>query len=77
MTSQLNVASLHRLTLVIDVLGSFLYLLSMGVCTKLHGQTSSRLVQELNACIVPPGESMVLSDIFSNAPVFALWVMDD
>ena len=37
-------------TWVIGVLGLFLDMLSMGVCTTTHWQTSGRLVQKLNAC---------------------------
>ena len=36
----------------IDVLGLFSDMLSMGVCTTRHWQTSGRLVQELNVCTV-------------------------
>ena len=36
----------------IDVLGLFVDMLSMGVCTTTHWQTSGRLVQELNVCTV-------------------------
>ena len=36
----------------IDVLDLFLDMVSMGVCTTRRWQTSSRLVQELNACTV-------------------------
>ena len=39
-------------TQVIDMIGSFFEMLSMGVCTTRHWQTSSRLVQELNVCTV-------------------------
>ena len=34
------------------MLGLFFNVLSMGVCTIMHWQTSSQLVQELNVCIV-------------------------
>ena len=37
---------------VIDVLGLFFDMLSMGECTTRHWQMSSRLVQELNDCTV-------------------------
>ena len=37
---------------VIGVLGLLFDLLSTGVCTTRHWQTSSRLVQELNVCTV-------------------------
>ena len=37
---------------VFDVLGLFLNLKSMVVCTTRHCQTSGRLVQELNVCTV-------------------------
>ena len=39
-------------TWVIDVLGLFVGISSMGVCTTRHWQTSGRLVQELNNCTV-------------------------
>ena len=42
-------------TRVVDVLGYFLDMLSKGVCTTRRWQTSARLVQELNVCIVPQG----------------------
>ena len=35
---------------VMDVLGSFFDMLSMGVCTTTHWHTSGRLVQNLNIC---------------------------
>ena len=38
---------------VIDVLGSFFDISSMGFYTTMHWQTSSRLVQELDVCTVP------------------------
>ena len=37
---------------IIDVFGLFFDMLSMGVCTTRHWQTSGRLVQELNVCTV-------------------------
>ena len=37
---------------VIDVLGPFFGIISLGVCTVRHWWTSDRLVQEFNACIV-------------------------
>ena len=37
---------------VIGVLGLFFDMLSMGVCTTKHCQTSGRLVQKLNVCTV-------------------------
>ena len=39
-------------TRVIDVLGLFFDMLSIGVCTTRHWPTSGRLVQELSACTV-------------------------
>ena len=39
-------------TWVLGVLGVFFDMLSMGVCTTRHCQTSGRLVQELNVCTV-------------------------
>ena len=39
-------------TWIIDVLGSFFDMLSMGVCTPRHWQTPGRLMQELNVCTV-------------------------
>ena len=41
-----------RVTWVVDVLGLLLDMLSMGVCTIRHWQTSCRLIQELNVCTV-------------------------
>ena len=40
-------------TWVIDVLGKFFDMLSMGFCTTRRCQTSGRLVQELSVCTVP------------------------
>ena len=37
-------------TWFIDVLGLFFDMLTMGVCTAGHWQTSGRLVQEINVC---------------------------
>ena len=37
---------------VIDVLGSFFDMLSMGFYTTMHWQTSGRLVQDLDVCTV-------------------------
>ena len=37
---------------VIGVFGICVYMLSVGVCTFSHGQTSGRLLQELNVCTV-------------------------
>ena len=39
-------------TWLIDVLGLFLDMLSMDVCTTRQWQTSGRLVQKLDACTV-------------------------
>ena len=39
-------------TCVIDAICLFFDMLSMGVCTTRHWQTSGRLVQELNVCTV-------------------------
>ena len=50
MTSQLNVFS-SQATWVIDVLGLFFDILSMGVLNR-HWHTSGRLVQEFNLCTV-------------------------
>ena len=38
-------------TWVIDVFGIFLDMLSMGICTTRHWETSGRLVQELNSVL--------------------------
>ena len=46
MIGQLNVALIRKQR------GLFFDMLSMGVCTTRHWQTSSRLVQELNVCTV-------------------------
>ena len=45
MTSQLNVGLISKLRG--DVLGLFFDMLSMGICTTRHWQTSGPLVQEL------------------------------
>ena len=39
-------------TWIIDVLDLFFHMLSMGVRTTRHWQTSGRLVQELHVCTV-------------------------
>ena len=39
-------------TWVIDMLGLFLVILSIGVCTTRYWQTSGQLVQEVNICTV-------------------------
>ena len=41
---------------VIDVLGLFLDMLSMGFYTTRHWQTSGRLMQELDVCTVEDDE---------------------
>ena len=41
-----------QVTWVIDVLGLFFDILSVGVCTTRYWQTSGGLVQELNVCTV-------------------------
>ena len=53
MTSTLDVALIHKaISRVIDELGLFSEISSMGVCTTRHWQTSGRLVQELNVFTV-------------------------
>ena len=51
MTPQLNLALIRKLR-VIDVLSLFVDILSMGVRTTRHWQTSRQLVHELNVFIV-------------------------
>ena len=46
-------------TWVIDVFGLFFGMISMGVCTIRHCQTSGQLVQELNVCTVAPGSTIL------------------
>ena len=50
---------------VIDVLGLSFVVLSMGVCTTRHWQTSSQLVQELNVCAVCNGVFFIITMSFS------------
>ena len=52
MTSQLNVALIRKLRGALLCLAYFFDMLSMGFCKTRHGQTSGRLVQELNVCNV-------------------------
>ena len=52
MTSQLNVALIRKLCGPLKCLAYFFGMLSMGVCTTRHWQTSGPLVQELNDCTV-------------------------
>ena len=52
MTSQLNVALIHKLRGSLMCLDYVFHMLSMGVCTTRHWQTSGLLVQELNICTV-------------------------
>ena len=47
-----SVDSQDTSTWVIDVLNLLFDMLSIGVCTTRHWQTSGRLVQELNVCAV-------------------------
>ena len=53
MTSQLNIALLCKLDGSLMYLAYFIGILSTGLCTPRHRQTSGRLVQELNVCTVP------------------------
>ena len=50
----------------IDVLGLFLDILFMDVCTTRHWQMSGRLVQELNVCTV------AVDHVGANIKVFGL-----
>ena len=52
MTYQLNVALICKLSGSLMYLAYFICMLSTGVCTPRHRQTSGRLVQELNVCTV-------------------------
>ena len=45
--------SFSQATLVIDVFGLFINMLSMSVCTIRHRQMAGRLQRELNDCTVP------------------------
>ena len=51
-TSQLKVALIRKLRGPLMCLANVLDMLTMGVCTTRHWQSSSRLVQELNVCTV-------------------------
>ena len=51
-TSQLNVALFFKLRGLLACLPYYFDMLSVGVCTTRHCQTSGRLVQELNVCTV-------------------------
>ena len=53
MTSQVNVALIRKLLWSLICLAYIFDLLSRGVCTTIHWQTSSQLLQELNVCTVP------------------------
>ena len=52
MTSQLRVALIRKIRDSSICLAYSFDMLSMGLCTTRHYQTSGRLVQELNVCIV-------------------------
>ena len=52
MTSQLNVGLICKLGGSLMCLAYFIGMLSPGVCTPRHRQTSGRLVQEFNVCTV-------------------------
>ena len=52
MTSQLNEALIPKLYVGHSCVWLFFDILFMDVCTTRQWQTSGRLVQELNACIV-------------------------
>ena len=69
MTSKLNVADSQG-TWVVAVLGVFLDMLSRGVCTARHWQTSGRLVQELNVCTV-------LFNIVGSSYYLVWWAISD
>ena len=53
-------------TWVIDVLGLFIDMPSMVVCTTRHWETSGRLVQEINVCTVVAMTLLV-------RPLFLFW----
>ena len=50
MTSQLKVAFIRMLRGSLICFAYILDMLSMGVCTTRHSQTSGEVVQEFNAC---------------------------
>ena len=50
--SQRNVALIRKLRGTLMCMAYFIDMLSVGVCTTRHCQTSIRLVQELNVCTV-------------------------
>ena len=52
MISQLNVALNRKLRGSFICVAYFISMLSMGVCTTRHWQTSGRLVLEFNVCAV-------------------------
>ena len=54
-TPQLNVAFICKLRVSLMCFAYYFDMLSMGVCTTSHWQTSGRLVQELNVCTVLAG----------------------
>ena len=51
MTSKLNVALIRKLRGSLMCLAYFFDMITNGVCTTRHWQTSGRLVQELNVLI--------------------------
>ena len=57
MTSQLNVALIHKLLGSVICLAYFLNMLFMGAFATRHCQTFGRLVQELCVCTVPKNRS--------------------
>ena len=59
-TSQLNVALIRKLRGPLMCLTYYFDMLSMGVCTTRHWQTTGRLVQELNVCTVPMNYNLYL-----------------
>ena len=59
-TSQLNIALICKLCVSLMCLTYLFDVLSMGVCTTRHWQTSGELVQELNVCTV-----CVMLNVFS------------
>ena len=52
MTSELNIVLIHKLRGAFMRLVYSFKMLSMGVCTVMHWQTSDRLVKELDVCTV-------------------------
>ena len=66
MTSQLNVALIHKLRVSFMCLPHLFNVLSFGVCTTRHCQTSGRMVQQLTVCTVGVNNQFLNNTVWIN-----------